>query len=444
MAHQPGAIDAGLPPYAIALARRARSGRLVIYAGAGLSLAEPAGLPTGAQVAEQVHARLRDAFPDLDCVDQGDLVAIADAVVGRDGGEEALRFTAVQTAEFTTATPTYGHCILAELLLEGVLDVLTTNWDNCVERAGGLEDVLSVVTAHDLLNAVGRRVLKIHGCASQPDSLLLTSAHLRTPPSWVTDETRARLGNAVVVFVGIGDVAGYVEQRLKEAITDVGPIHNIRVVSPGIVNGWDASNWSQLVPDLAEGYRIAATADDFLEKLGGAYVQVSLAELAASMRDATAVAQAFVEAATALRKHDALTVLAWTRRAGVVAKGGVSVLNTESMAEAIAALGRLTGRDFEITRDSTLDTPKGYIEVLAAVGVTSASRLQREARNRLEHHRAKGVPEPRFLIGGGIGWGAPELVLPRDIFSEGDASDVVDGPMNAEPTILRAREVLAS
>src|SRR5215207_6013634 len=37
MTHTPAAIDVGVPPYAIALAELGRAGRLVIYAGAGLS-----------------------------------------------------------------------------------------------------------------------------------------------------------------------------------------------------------------------------------------------------------------------------------------------------------------------------------------------------------------------------------------------------------------------
>lgn len=123
MAHQPSSIGSGFPPYAVGLAQQARLGALVIYAGAGLSLAEPAGLPTGAEVAKRIHARLQGVFPVLATVQGDDLVAIADAIAGLAGGEEALRLTAVEVADFTSATPTYGHEILANLLLEGVLDV---------------------------------------------------------------------------------------------------------------------------------------------------------------------------------------------------------------------------------------------------------------------------------------------------------------------------------
>jgi hypothetical protein len=45
---------------------------------------------------------------------------------------------------------------------EGVVDVLTTNWDDCIERGGGSERVSSIVTEHDLLHVAPKAVLKIH------------------------------------------------------------------------------------------------------------------------------------------------------------------------------------------------------------------------------------------------------------------------------------------
>lgn len=320
---------------------------------------------------------------------------------------------------------------------------MTTNWDNCIERACEREHVSSIIIAEDLLHVAGRSVLKIHGCATKPNTLLLTSAHLHVPPTWVTDETRAKLGNAVVVFIGIGDVADYVKQRLEEAVADVGNVANIRVVSPGIVDDWAASEWSTLIPTLAGDHRIPATADEFLEKLGAAYVHMTLAGLAAELQAEATIGLAFGEAADGLRKQDALTVLAWTRRAGVVAKSGASVLSTESMAEALAALGKLTGGNFTITPDLILQTTKGPVEVLASVGIASATRLRREAQNRFEKYVAQGVPGPTFLVGGGIGWEAVDA-LPADVLAEGDATDVVDGPMHAQPEVVRASEVLAA
>src|SRR5205823_2588936 len=144
-----------------------------------------------------------------------------------------------------------------------------------------------------------------------------------------------RLGTSVVVFVGIGDVAGYVQKRLEEAIEDVGNVDNIRVVSPGINDGWVGSQWAELVPGLIADHRFAETADAFLEKLGAAYVHITLAAVSAGLQDEAALAAAFDAASSGLRQHDALTVLEWARHAGVVARAGAPVLSTEAMAEAL-------------------------------------------------------------------------------------------------------------
>ncbi len=440
--HQPEPIDAGVPAYAVALAELGRAGRLVIYGGAGISLAEPAGLPTGAAVAKGIYDRLRDAFPAIAGVNEHDLVAVADAVAVLASGEEALRLTAARVAEFTSATPTYGHRVLALLLLEGVVEAMTTNWDDCIERGGGGERVSSIVTEHDLLHVAPRAVLKIHGCATQPASLLITSAHLASPPSWVSDQTRARLGTAVVVFVGIGDVAGYVRVRIEEALADAGPPANVRIVSPGINDGWDGSQWAELLPNLDPQQRIAMTADAFLEKVGSGFVHIVLASVAAELGAEAELAAYFHAASSGLRTHDPATVLQWARHTGVVAEPGSSVLDSPAMSSALLAVGKLFGPNFTLTREGTIETDEGQYEVLVAVGTQSASRLRREAQNRLERHLGNGI-EPKFLVSGGVGWPAAEPVGDHDILGGGLPGDVVDGPINATAEILRAELVIA-
>src|SRR6476620_7481049 len=110
MQHCPSPISASVPPYAIALAGRAVSaGKLVIYAGAGISLSQPTNLPTGAMLAAAIHMQLKSAFPVLAAVDSWDLVAVADAVAALPGGQEALRLTSANSANFKTAKPGYAH-----------------------------------------------------------------------------------------------------------------------------------------------------------------------------------------------------------------------------------------------------------------------------------------------------------------------------------------------
>lgn len=443
MIHAPSPIGSGVEAFAVALAERGRSGSLAVYAGAGLSRAEPAAIPTGYTIAERLVGRLSASFPALDDVDSTDLPSVADAVASLSGGEEALLQATVRVAEFTTATPTYGHRVLAALLLEGLLDVLTTNWDDCIERGNEHERVAAVVTAQDLVRIVGPSVLKIHGSATQPESLLITSAHLAAPPTWVVDQTRARLGASTVVFVGIGDVAGYVKTRITEAIDEIGNVANIRVVSPGIVDDWDSSQWSALAPDLVAAHRIPLTADGFLEQLAAAYILAVVGDIRASL-ETDPVLKPFLSAAvTALNDHDALTILAWVRHAAVVPSQGSSVLGSPPMALALCAVGSIAPDGFVI-RDNVLSLPSGQsLEVLVASGIQTAARMEREARNRLEHAVSIGRQAPRFLVAGGIGSIVP-AGMPRSILSVSEADDILDGPQNGVPEILIAEEVVRS
>lgn len=441
MIHQPQPIADGVPPYAIALAERGRDGRLVVYAGAGMSMDEPTGLPAGADLARILYQRLKDAFPGVGC-DPANLTSVADAIAAEDGGEEALRQTAPRIAEFTTATPSYAHRILALLLLEGVVDVLTTNWDNCVERSGGRERVASVVTQHDLLDIPCKSVLKIHGCATQPASLLITTDDLDEPPQWVSDQTRSRLGMSVVAFVGIGDVAGYVRRRIEEAIASIGNIETVRIVSPGIVKYWDSSPWSELIPGIDDQQRIPETADCFLERVGAAYVYIVLADLAATVDGNARLEGAFEVVGAAIKQYDALRVLLWARAGAVVAGPGVSVLTAETMSLALLALGLLLQNGFQITSDGLVVADDRAFEVLVSVGTQPASRLRRESENRLAEHLGRGLDAPTFLIAGGIGWSSAHSDGPIDIVGGEDADDLIDGPWNAQPVLVRAEEVI--
>jgi hypothetical protein len=440
--HSPSPVADGAAPYAVDLIERGRSGRLVVYAGAGLSRSQPAGIPPGNEVASRIVARLRPAFPVLDTIDATDLPAVADAIAGLEGGESALLQAIVRVAEFTAATPNYAHRLLSALMLEGIVDVLTTNWDNCIERGSTDERPSAVVTSQDLSNVTPPSVLKIHGCATQPQSLLVTSDHLVAPPRWVIDETRHRLGAATVAFVGIGDIAGYVKLRIKEAITDVGAVENIRIVSPGIVTGWTSSQWAELVPDLGAAQRIAATADEFLEQLGRAYVLGVFGDIALEFGDHPKFLAAVRIAQASMTASDALKIVMWARRTAVMPQAGVSVFDSESMTLMLCALGVLLPDGFDLDASGTVRTSDAYLQILVSSGRASASRMKREAQNRLSAARTEGREAPRFLVAGGIGWGLG-AALPADILDEGHRDDVLDGPLNQRPDILRAEEVLA-
>lgn len=409
-----------------------------------MSLSDPTNLPTGARLAHSIHTRLAPAFSVLSTVDSYDLVAVADAVAALPGGEDALRQTSASSANFRTAKPGYAHKILAHLMLEGAIDILTTNWDNCIERGAGDERLPTVTSEHALVRTTPPWVLKVHGCASEPDSLLLTSAHLDTPPAWVRDQTRARLGSAVVVFIGIGDVAGYVRQRIAEALREIGPIENIRVVAPEVDAKWAESQWCTLVPSLAVDHRIPVTADLFMEQLAAAYVIGRLGEHLTNLASSESLSADLKAAKAGLLESDSLSVLQWVRSVDVNPRVGESVLKSAELGKALVALGHLAGGSARLNHNHIFTTAVGPVEVLIATDALPSRRLVECAQNRLEDHANRGEPLPQFIVSGGIGPIPQHNSLPPNILQEADEVDVIDGPLSLVPDIRHADEVIAA
>jgi hypothetical protein len=420
------------------------AGKLVIYAGAGISLSQPTNLPTGAKLAAAIHMQLKSAFPVLATVESWDLVAIADAVAALPGGEEALRQTSAKSANFKTAKPGYAHKVLAHLMLEGAIDVLTTNWDNCIERGAGEERLPTVTNDHDLADVTPPSVLKVHGCASKPDSLLVTSGHLGNPPTWVQEQTHARLGSAVVVFIGIGDVAGYVKQRIEEAIHEVGSVENIRIVAPDIETNWEDSQWKAVAPSLHDDHKIPATADLFMEQLAAGYVISQLGEHSVTLSSDEVLAADLEAAKVGLLESDSLTVLQWARAVDINPRVGEAVLKSSELGKALIALGRLAGDSARLNHNHIFDTVQGPIEVLIATQTVSPRRLVETAENRLHDHASRGEPHPLFVVAGGVGPIPKPDSLPESILGEADDLDIVDGPLALVPDIRHADEVIAS
>lgn len=181
MQHSPSTTSASVPPYAVALAQRAVAGdKVVVYAGAGVSLSAPTNLPNGRRLAESIHMQLQTPFPGLTAVSPHDLVAVADFVAALPGGEDALRQISARSANFRTAKPGYAHRLLAHLMLEGAIDVLTTNWDTCIERSAG-EELLPTVTNEQTLQTCRLRGFSRFTGARQGRARSLSQVRISTP-----------------------------------------------------------------------------------------------------------------------------------------------------------------------------------------------------------------------------------------------------------------------
>ena len=328
-------------------------------------------------------------------------------------------------------------------MLEGAIDVLTTNWDNCIERGAGEERLPTVTNDNDLANVDPPWVLKLHGCASQPDSLLVTSGHLANPPTWVREQTHARLGSAVVVFVGIGDVAGYVKNRIEEAVREVG-VENIRVVAPDIVTRWEESQWKSVAPTLQDDHRIPATADLFMEHLAAAYINGRLGEHSVTLSPDKALTADLEAAKTGLLESDSLTVLEWARAVDINPRAGEPVLKSPELGKVMIALGHIAGDSARLNRNHMFQTSRGHVELLIATQTVPQRRLVEAAESRLHDHASRGEPLPLFVVAGGVGLIPQSDSLPESILSEADDWDIVYGPLALVPQVRHADEVIAS
>ncbi len=448
----PPPVGTPVSAVALTLVAAARDGRLVICAGAGLSVADDASLPNGARLSEMLHDRLESRLQGYQAPENvRNLIAVADAAGVPAEGLEALQYEVLELAPFETATPNYGHQLLGLLLAEGALTVLSWNWDNCIERVAPPEEQLRIArTLADMEGLRDPQMAKVHGCATMPRSLLITSAQLAEPPPWADHAFADRLRTSVMVFLGIGDVADYAQRRIGELLEDLRP-PDVRVVSPSIEDGWADSVWATVIADLPADRRIAKTADEFLDELARAWASEVLQRLTAGCANVGDNVQVGVRRiAEALGQLSSAEVIRWCRRAVMRPRTGESAVLAPATNNALMAAGVLASRvadDVRTERPACCAMGAQTIEVLVVQDGTPASDVQREALRRAEQMASNGQligTDVTFLVGGSlIGRLDESDEATEDVVSGGDdPQDVVDGPRAIRPRYLRADDLL--
>lgn len=167
-------LDAHRLEHVEELAARARRGELVLFLGAGVSAG--AGLPTWAELLANLATSAGIAESEqlllgrMDMLDQARILAIRLEARERRIGE-AVRDQLQQT-----------HYALAHSLLASlpVNEVATTNYDQLFETASRDVERPASVLPYAPDRGRDRWLLKMHGCVSQPDDIVLTrSDYLR-------------------------------------------------------------------------------------------------------------------------------------------------------------------------------------------------------------------------------------------------------------------------
>lgn len=377
------------------LADQAIAQRLTVYAGAGISADEPAFLPGASRLAELISAEIASAIA-LDGVEHDNLVAVADAVAREPGGVGLLKSTILRVVPMTMATPNHSHVVLALLLLEGAITVLETNYDNCIERAAVPELVPVVVTDTDRLDMDKTALLKVHGCATRPATMRVTSAELANVPLFAGAELRARLTTGPVAFIGIGSPADYVGSTLETFASRVS-LDKLYVVGPQTID-WVGSGWPAILPGLPEEQRIAQSADDFTDAVLRAYLMRAISMLRQKVVGLAAdhPQRAGVEALIqAFEPKDAAEVLRWLRQGSWRFPPGSSVAFADGTFHVLVALGALGGgAPIRVLRDGWVNAQRpeggeGRVLVLNSSAAPLGTDAAAEARRRVMDARAE-------------------------------------------------------
>ena len=179
----PPTAPPALPP---ALVSRVAERSAVLLIGAGTSLA--AGLPTAFAFATALEARLIEHDPRYRPPGVGSRpTAIATDTELLLGPTELTDLAVSLVAPHFQVEPTEAHHI-AQRLFD---TVLTTNWDRLLERAALTSFRVIAGEASDEQLAAPRRLIKLHGTADDPESLVLTeAAHAR----WSRERPALRAG----------------------------------------------------------------------------------------------------------------------------------------------------------------------------------------------------------------------------------------------------------
>jgi hypothetical protein len=336
-----------------AIFESALRGRLVVCAGAGLSRAWPADLPGGAELGLRLDARLQALVSGyVPPSDPEDLVAVADAGAALQGGDSTLRTEILRLAGFSEADPNFGHRAIAELLLEGGIDLLLLwNWDDCIERVNVSPERLQVArSTQDLDDLDQPSIAKVHGCATRRSTLVVTTSDLTQLPYWTDTAFRERLRGKTIVFIGVGDIADYAHRRLEQLEEELqedaerdDQTLDIYVVSPSIKSDWDESQWASLFPNLPEQRKVGLTADEFLDRFARRWAREGFDVLEDSVQAASnpEVSTSLAHLRSKLGSSGAANVIRWCRRAAVGQHVGESVLLSNSIKELIVALAVL-------------------------------------------------------------------------------------------------------
>jgi hypothetical protein len=444
--YEPKPLSEQPPPAALALAMKADEGRLTFYVGAGLSMSPPTDLPSGDKVQELIADRARKLLgievpepagtqPTLE--ELGD----AAAAVGHETLDR-LRALAADAIDFTHVLPNFGHEAVALLLREGIVEVLSVNWDCGVESAARDLDfeVVRILRQQDRADRpMGPVMDKLNGCASQPPTLRITREEVDVPQAWAAHRVGSVLTDTTVVFVGLGTVGKYVSDGVEQMLeASKGRTVPIVVVSTSLSDDWKAA-----LGDSADDAHAGQRAEAFLDDLLRATLLFALVRAVERAKrwahDGHPAAQQLLDGADrvyeALTEHAAVPVWRWWRDgAGGQCIGTPFILN-QLGETAFATICALVGNSaFSVSGHDdalVLELADRYVEICSWPGESAATVVTRQAariRKRRRRNVYTDMTKRVVSIAVGHDGALPDSTSALDIADPGGSmQDIVEG-----------------
>lgn len=252
--------------------------RLVLLAGAGLSMAAPSNLPSAAEIAHDAkveydarYGGVRPPLP-LGIEEQAEMFFTA--------GELGVFLKEYVDQDVFAAQPNPGHVAVADLLLShGLQAAVTTNVDILIETAGQglMGQVFTGIDGTTIAAPPGGAapLLKIHGCWLQErENTVWAPSQLTAPPVAGRIASSATwLQNALLdkdlLIVGYSTDWDYLNQVIEQTLGAVSPA-SVHVVDPS-----STANFIDKAPRLAElahratkgSFHVQASGAEFLDAL---------------------------------------------------------------------------------------------------------------------------------------------------------------------------------
>lgn len=217
------------------------SGRLAVFAGAGLSMAAPSSLPSAGslsmRIADEYRLRTSVSLP-------ASLSKLEDLVKFlSDGGNFGFLIQSLIDWKRFRGTPNAGHFAIADLLgCDAISFAVTTNYDELVEIAARELGEMDFRAALDGVEANEKRdhgvYLKLHGCCVRQrehtvwfKEQLATDAAIKAAIAASETWLRGVLLGRDVLFVGFWSDWSYLEDVLLSVIELATP-NRVLVVDP--------------------------------------------------------------------------------------------------------------------------------------------------------------------------------------------------------------------